>query len=442
MTDTQTASTFKGKLLATLGGLMALQIVLAHISRTQGGHLTSGVLILLCVLAIVFVDRRGERQLPTVPPAIWIPLLAWAGFATLSIAWSMRPSATLNNLASDLWMPVACFYGAFLLGNAGRTRAPVWGALIGLALILLTSLATIAMVGPETLARGLPPELRNAAVVKWFPGPGKASTMIITMLPLLVWAIRARVISRPVGSVALVVALLCGAATQNRMFWVCLLTLGACALLFRVHRRGVRRAVTPRALLGAFGFVALCAVMFVVLLNLRAPATVQATGSAVDVTGAVSAVQQDPRQVIWSYWIDMGKKSPWIGTGFGKRAASVANDPSHPLYQRTRDNLGWHPHNVFLSMWVQLGWAGLTLFVLFVGGMLYHSIVIAQPGSRDRIAGMAFFMLIAALMAKNLTDDFYDRELANTFFSYTGLLIGAAAWPPGRRKDSAADAAG
>lgn len=434
----QTALTLKGKLLATLGGLMTLQIVFAHISRTQGGHLTSGALILLCVLAIVFVDRRGERQLPPVPGAIWIPLVAWAGFATLSLAWSMRPATTLDNLASDLWMPVACFYGAFLLGNAGRTRAPVWGALVGLALILLTSVATIALVGPEAIVRGLPPELSNAAVVKWFPGPGKASTMIITMLPLLFWAIRTRVISRPVGFVALAVALLCGAATQNRMFWVCLLALSACALLFRIHRRGVRRAVTPRALLGAFGLVALCAVMFVVLLNLRAPAPARAASDAVNVAGAMNAVQQDPRQVIWSYWIDMGKKSPWIGTGFGKRAAAAANDPTHPLYQRARESLGWHPHNVFLSMWVQLGWVGLGLFVLFVGGMLYHSIVIAQPGSRDRIAGMAFSMLIVALLAKNLTDDFYDRELANTFFSYAGLLIGAAAWPSGRKKSDTA----
>lgn len=408
--------------MALLGILMATQIALAHISHTHGLHLFVGALIVICAITIAVCDRHDSHLHPTMPCAVWLPLLMWAGFATLSLAWSLRPGATASRLASDVWMPVGCLFGAHYLGRAGRVRQAIVGLLLGLALIALTTVITGTRVGIDIIALGLPPALADSPLLRWFPGPGKASTMLALMLPVLWWATRTRIISRPIGVTAIVLAVVLGAATQNRMFWGCLLTQFVCVVAFRIHRRGARRAVTARLCLGACAVAALCGVLLVTLLNLRAPMAARGDDS---LSRAVSAVEQDPRRVIWRYWIDIGEKSPWIGTGFSKRTASAANEPGHPLYSAARLNRGWHPHNLLLSMWVQTGWIGAALFIALLGGLLCQSMVMARITSPDRIAGMALCMLVVTLLVKNATDDFYDRELANVFFSLVGLLVGA-----------------
>ncbi|MFA9440462.1 O-antigen ligase family protein [Uliginosibacterium sp. sgz301328] len=412
----------ESRLIAALGVLMPAQIALAHISHTHGAHLFIGALILVCAVAIAITDHRKAPPCATMPRVVSLPLLAWSGFATLSLLWSLRPGASISRLASDVWMPLGCLFGAYYLGRAGQVRQTIIGLLAGLALIALTMVMTGTAVGIAAIAQGLPASLADSPLLRWFPGPGKASTMLVIMLPVLWWATRARIVGRATGVTAIAIAVACGAATQNRMFWGCLLAQFACVVAFRIHRRGVRRAMTKRLCLGACAVAALCGILLVTLLNLRAPNAAHGDDS---LSRAASAIEQDPRRIIWRYWIDIGEKSPWIGTGFSKRTASAANEPDHPLYAPARLYRGWHPHNLLLSMWVQLGWVGAALFVASLAGLLYQSVRMARASSPDRIAGMVLFMLVVTLLAKNATDDFYDRELANVFFSLVGLLVGA-----------------
>jgi len=137
-----------------------------------------------------------------------------------------------------------------------------------------------------------------------------------------------------------------------------------------------------------------------------------------------TVVDHDPRWKIWSYWVLMIEKKPFLGYGYGKEIA-LRHSPI-PISDDDRSiiTLGIHGHNVFLNELSQLGITGLVLFLimLYLLGRQYWKVLNYHQG---KIYGIVGLTLMMGYFSKNITDDFYTRQNLYFFWAMNGCLLRA-----------------
>ena len=130
------------------------------------------------------------------------------------------------------------------------------------------------------------------------------------------------------------------------------------------------------------------------------------------------SVAEDPRFAIWPAVRDRIAERPWIGHGFGK------NILGPELARTLGDPTLTHAHNAFASVWLQTGAIGLALFVAALAAAAWRFAGYAR--SRDdalALAGIAGLSILAGVVVKNLTDDFFDRSNARFLWTMLALLV-------------------
>ncbi len=87
-----------------------------------------------------------------------------------------------------------------------------------------------------------------------------------------------------------------------------------------------------------------------------------------------------------------------------------------------------HAHNTFLNRALETGLAGLAAFV-YPAGFGRHRVPARRAERRPDTAaiGAAGLALVAGVIVKNLTDDFFVRQNALLFWALVGAGLGAAA---------------
>jgi O-antigen ligase len=139
-------------------------------------------------------------------------------------------------------------------------------------------------------------------------------------------------------------------------------------------------------------------------------------------TGVWEFLSEDPRGDLWRFATSRIAEHPWIGEGLGKwtsREAFVAhfNDP-----------LLMHAHNTFLNRALETGLPGLLALLLLLCQVAVAFRRVARSSDPGIAAiGAAGLALVAGVVAKNLTDDFFVRQNALLFWSIVGAGLGAAA---------------
>ena len=114
---------------------------------------------------------------------------------------------------------------------------------------------------------------------------------------------------------------------------------------------------------------------------------------------------------------------PLSGAGFGRNAYILLN------YEYVKKHkLLDHAHNVFLDNGIQMGIPGLLVFCLLLWSAFRE---VAQPLRKNcgddhtiiySIAGVA---MLAGMIVKNLTDDFFYRDNVWMFWLIMAAVIGA-----------------
>ncbi len=352
--------------------------------------------------AVLVFITGGWRELARLPLRnAW---LLWAAVAAISVVFAQDRHRAVGEYTQEIVYGFAAFATWYAL--ARRADGARW-----LARTVAAAAAAVLVLGAVRYHREGP----------WFDlgeygDVGTLSTFLVTVLPVLLFlALRAR---RRSAERALAIALIVGALvggflTLNRMFWFAAAAeIAIFALLslrhWQVRRRGLWMG-------GVLVVVAALALMQVLLAS-ESRIALFAPGMRV-----WDFVADDPRGELWPFAFQQIGAHPWLGAGIGKWSSRAVFDA------RFHDSMLLHAHNVFLNRALETGLPGLAAFVILLASAALAFLRLARSEDPATSAiGAAGLALVAGVVLKNLTDDFFVRQSAMLFWSLTGAALGAA----------------
>ena len=132
-------------------------------------------------------------------------------------------------------------------------------------------------------------------------------------------------------------------------------------------------------------------------------------------------VIQDIRIRNWPKIADRILEQPLYGKGFGRNAMSKA----YPDLIPPESSEIWHAHNVFLNYGLSMGVPGMLALLILFACLLRKYWFLASNGSTlQRSIGIAGIAMVAGVVTRNLTNDFFMRDMSLLFWSLNGLLLG------------------
>ena len=369
---------------------------------------------LLAIVIVAAVARSRREIIPSIGAAVPAAVAAWALWSIASLAWSVDPSFSAQEVKSDvLWglVTMTIFYVAVAAEPRGFTA---------LAGTLLAGLAfwTALAIGFAMSSAGWDARLFHR-------GEGAFATYLVTVSPFLAFLLWPAPAGVATGSRSLVVAVLlitlvlvAARMSDNRILWI------AFAASVIIIAASARSRVSPVWKAASAGVLILVfALLFVDAARQRA-----VTPSDSPVASTLAA---DPRIAIWKHASDRIRARPWHGHGYGLHILGGE------IGSGVNDERIMHPHNLFASQWLQTGAIGLALFVLMLGtvAVAYGRFI----RSRDRVLahlGAVGLAVLAGFVIRNLTDDFFIRANGKILFAANAILLAAGAmrWHELRRE--------
>ena len=340
--------------------------------------------------------REGFPQVPA-----RTALLLWAGCALLSLATAVDPGYSLGEIKNEVGYAMAAYLAFLTLSRAaGDAR------FFALALIAGNlAISALALSDHYLLPRGVWKESGLAG------GSGSYSTYLITIMPALLWAgfVLDSKYRLALGLIVLQAAM--AIATTQRVFWLAF----ALQLLVALY------------LLRSRGFIALSTgrlrIVAALVLGLALLAMIGLTGRRYDGQGLASWTQ-DARIAVWRGVLVRIQEHPLAGKGFGLQTMKIA----YPELVSKEDTLVWHPHNLFLNYGIGLGIPGVIVLLLLFSALLRRFWQLSRADDRViAMAGICGVLLVIGVVARNLTNDFFQRDLALLFWAIAGMLLGYAA---------------
>lgn len=138
----------------------------------------------------------------------------------------------------------------------------------------------------------------------------------------------------------------------------------------------------------------------------------------------VTTTSSGIRLGLWSSSIQMVAQHPWIGTGVGSWSTeyNLLQRQKNPLHEDVRGN--FNPHGEYLLCGVQVGVAGILIFVLML------SAVIADARRMRKNEARAVWSSVAALAIASLfNSSLYDAFIGDFFCIVIGLLLALGSHP-------------
>jgi len=385
------------------GLTVALAFACLFVATLPFHHLHSLRSLLLGFAALAVFAAGGWRELLLLPAKTgwW----AWIIVAAASVRLAHEPIAALSEFRYEILYTFGAWATWYAL--ARRRDGARW---LGRVLIAATLIALV--LGVAVFLPGRP----------WFDlgrygDVGSVSTFLITVLPVfLLFALRSKPHSATrIGALAIALGCLgAGFLTLNRTFWLAAAAEITIFALFSMRYWNSRFRTASMLAVGA-----LVAALAVVEIFTASESRIALAAPGTDVWEFLSG---DPRGDLWRFAAERIAEHPWVGAGLGKwssRDAFVAhfNDP-----------LFMHAHNAFLNRALETGLPGLLALLLLLGQVALAFRRVARSADPATAAiGAAGLALIAGVIIKNLTDDFFVRQNALLFWSLAGAGLGAAA---------------
>jgi len=349
------------------------------------------------------------------PRGLLVAGIAWIALCTASLAWSVDPRYSWEELQREVGYGLLAFAVFFAASREpADLHAAVRACLAGA--VLLGAAAWLARAFPT-----VPLAERYLAI------EGSLSTQLVTVAPmLLILAARAPLglaaPARATGATAVLLAA-AGFATENRMMWIALMVAVACVAV--AYRRGGAAHVAAGSRKAFIVALAAMAIGFVASSAYKATRYYPANATTAE------SFAFDERPLIWDSAGELFDHRPWLGHGYGRE---IVGDGIADGLARRGSGHWWlrHGHNVFMDAGLQMGVVGIAAYVALLA-MLLRAFAAAgrtQDGWPLAAAGIA---MTVALIAKNLTDDFYYRPNSLVFWALCGMLLGLA----GRSRRSA-----
>ena len=343
---------------------------------------------------------RAPLQFPLLK--LW---LAYAALAAIGLFWAVDFSFSLKELRQEIVFAAVFFWLGVNLYRDERAWRWLSGALVVGNVLLVGYCLVVWVAGGST---------KGPLIGTFNSGPGNFSTYLVTVLPVI-GLLAAQAIRRQdrQWTVFLLLLLLANFAaiyaTANRQIYVALAVQAFVVAAFFAHR--LRE---PRYLIAALALVLALGGLF----HLKTSSRIGSSSivQSVDVGAALTA---DGRLPVWKFAIEESLRHPLTGAGMGRNAFSRLY-PEHPLAQPPFD----HTHNMLVNRLVQLGLPGLIIFLALFFGVAWQLQSLRKRSSDGGWFGIAGVAICAGIFVKNMTDDFFVRELGYLFWLICGALIG------------------
>ena len=354
-------------------------------------------------MAFLIVVTSWRRLAPPAPPCRWTIAL-WAAVALGSLLVAVDPAYSVREVRNEVGYAMLAFV-AFLAWTRSEARL----RLVGLAVLA----GFVAMAGSALLGAYLGNGEWPADV--YYGDVGTVSSYLVTIGPVLgltVVLFGHRHATRWLGVLAvpfLAVAVL----TAERALWP---ALGVQAALVGGWGWRVRAGAIAPLRLALAGLVVLGLIGGGVYVSER-----YRTGGD---PRSPMAMGNDSRPRVWKKVGEEILAHPLTGAGFGRAAMGKAYPD---LLSAADRGVFWHPHNLLFTYGVSAGVPGIVaLLALFasLAGRFWQLACRGEPLAR--LAGLAGAAMVAGVLARNMTNDFFVRDEALLFWALAGTLFGYA----------------
>lgn len=352
---------------------------------------------LLCLATAFVIAMAGWRQFkPPAFPAKGIFSL-WILLALSSLAYAVDPAYSLGEIKNEVGYTMMALLAFFVYVDDRQKAIQCAWAVVGvLAVISAWSLLFWIRHGEWQDDAG-------------FGGVGTYVGLVLMAVPamLLLWFWQPG--ARRVLILVALAALLAAAYSRQRAFWPALgIELTAMVLLLRARNLV---ALSNRR---AFMFLA-------VIVGAGAIFLVATQGARLGAHGGKVEVGNDLRLRYWPGVVARIAEQPLTGAGFGRNAMKLG----HPDLVPAADPMFWHAHNVFLNYGLAMGLPGLlALILLFAALAATYWKMVRSSDSMLSIVGIAGLLLLTSIILRNLTNDFFQRDVALLFWAMNGMLLG------------------
>ena len=135
------------------------------------------------------------------------------------------------------------------------------------------------------------------------------------------------------------------------------------------------------------------------------------------------SMAHDPRLTTWPAVAARILEHPLAGKGFGREIMKKAYPD---LLTREYPEV-WHAHNLFLNYGMAMGLPGMIAILLLFFALAREFWRLSRADDRTvSMAGICGVLLVIGVVARNFTNDFFQRDLALLFWSVAGMLLGYA----------------
>lgn len=396
-------------LCAGIGVLLAI-LPLAHVTA-----LRNSLVGLVAGLALWQFRAALWKHIPGLAP--W---LVWLAFAAASIGWSALPDASFQSFRRDQFYPFVIFLVSFqAVQFLGGRLAVALGAAAGTALCLATMFAA-AILGPDADAARSDPGVLGWLAWKAGDTTDSSTYVAYVAVPLFLILLTSRYAWRRwAAAVWLLVFSAIGFLSESRTLVVALFVSCVGFLVVLGVLRGRLRWKSVFAVI-AIGLV-VSAFSLEIISRERLPLRQPGEPSA-----AVEMILSDTRPAIWSTYLELARKRPWLGVGLGRSVPSRIYDLEDDARLRRIDPQGWaHAHNVLLDLVLQVGLFGLAVWLVLHVEILRLAVQRARlGGEREKAWAAAAVALVLAMLIKNSTNDLVVYGNAILFWALLGAMLG------------------
>lgn len=356
-------------------------------------------LFVAVMLSLVLIRRQGTPTLP-----LKAPFAVWALVAGLSLVYAVKPEYSLSEIKTELLYSFLAFFVFFTQTRGGR-EWNVWLSAVVTSLLLLS--ATNVWLWYTTADAMLPRYFYN--------GVGAYTTYVITVLPFVILFLFKMPLSG-FGRVLLrsspLLLLLPAYLTMNRTVWivVVVLMLTLVPLLVVGSKSRTSKLVATGALATFF-----TASLFFFYSSLERRLIQGEPETVIDTTLAI-----DPRPALWRFVVSEIASHPLRGVGFGQHSFAYA----YPQWPQNNGMLT-HTHNVFLDAGIQMGVPGIAALIFIFVAILFEYWRLYRSDHRlAQWLGACGIAMVVAVVTRNITDDFFRRDLALLFWALVGASLG------------------
>ena len=347
------------------------------------------------LVAIIVIYKLLQKESVFTSFALSKPFVLWGSFCFLSFMWSVNQTVTFHHLKSDLVPAILGFYIFFEISKKTWSDSAL--------IYLLTAQSAINFI--LSLIHFYSP---LTTLSYFYAGYGFASTL--SLMTLMVSIACMYFNSRPMSAFMMFIFSICtGILSGNRM-WLVICGLVIIPFFFIIFKKISRKLKITLLFL----------IVAIALLFQYSTSTSVHNDREVIAKYSHADLNNDPRLIFWSTWIDVATEKPLLGNGYGRMIGKSAL--SSQQQQKLNDidtNSTFHSHNIFLNTVIETGLIGLILFIsmwiFFIKNFYLH---------RNNIYGLCGVLLVVTFLLKNLTDMFFVESIQMLILGLTGFYFG------------------